>query len=63
MVLTDRRSGKLQAFLDYAITEEVLEPCYEILVSHTSARYFDDLALSLAAKNRRNPECKYYYSR
>ncbi|CAG9771031.1 unnamed protein product [Ceutorhynchus assimilis] len=58
---SSRQIKKLKAFLDYAITETALQPCYEIIVSHTSARYFDDLAYTLAEMNKRSGGCRYYF--
>ncbi|XP_066138568.1 uncharacterized protein [Euwallacea fornicatus] len=56
-----RQTVRLKAFLDYAVGSEVLQPCYVVLVSHSAERYFDDLATALAARNRRDSACVYFY--
>lgn len=57
---SNEQVAKLKAFLDYGITANTLNGCYEILVSHRSARYFDDVAGTLAEMNRHQSYCTYY---
>ncbi|KAL1518034.1 hypothetical protein ABEB36_001720 [Hypothenemus hampei] len=59
---SDQQVAKLNAFLDYAVTDNALLPCYEILVSHQLTRAFDDVAEKLTTLNRGNGVCKYYFS-
>ncbi|KAH1008894.1 uncharacterized protein LOC109538846 [Dendroctonus ponderosae] len=58
---SNRQLRTLKAFLDYAVMEQALDACFEVMSSHTPSRYFDDMTFTLRKMLREGGACKYYY--